>query len=75
MLYTQVLRQIRRDSCDSALVFDSETLASTFFLVVYELITSKDTTGWLAHFLEIGQFVWSPDPTLISYTSKEIFLD
>jgi hypothetical protein len=48
MLYTQVLRQIRRDLCDSARILDSETLASTLLLAVYELISSEHSTAvWL----------------------------
>lgn len=63
MLYTRVLYEIRKDLHDQERVFDTATLASTLFLAMFELVTFKDATGWLTHFIGIGQLVWSLEHT------------
>jgi hypothetical protein len=73
MLYTRVLCEIQKDLCDPERVLDTATLASTLFLAFYELITSKDTTGWLTHFLGIGQLVWSLEHHISHYATNEMF--
>lgn len=57
ILYTQVLREIRKDLCDRGRALDTATLANTLILATYEFITFKDTTGWLTHCLGVGQLV------------------
>jgi hypothetical protein len=59
MLYTRGLREVQRDLDDSRRVMDTATLANAVILSLYELVTFKSTTGWLTHFLGIGQLVSS----------------
>lgn len=57
MLYTRALSEIRRDLYDPVRVLETTTLAGTLLLALYEMVTFKDTFGWLTHFLGIGQIV------------------
>ncbi len=57
VLYTNVLSKIRDDLHDPVRLLETSTLANTLFLAVYELVTFKDITAWLTHFVGLGQLV------------------
>lgn len=57
LLYTQALCELRKELVDSDKVLRTETLSTTLLLALFEMITSKDVTGWLNHFLGVGHLV------------------
>ncbi|KIM92768.1 hypothetical protein OIDMADRAFT_62242 [Oidiodendron maius Zn] len=57
LLYVRALREIQRDLRHPERVVETMTLASSLFLAGYEITTFDNTSGWLTHFLGIGQLV------------------
>lgn len=71
LLYTQGLADVQRDIRHPIHAMDTFTLANTMFLALYEMIIFRDITGWLTHFLGIGQLV-RPCPKTSSDQCKKL---